>query len=222
MYIADRTVRFVRGFLMSYGPSKIKKLVWDKEFARGKWNFIDNTAGDCVYAYLEQYARRGNVLDLGCGPGNTANELSNDVYRNYLGVDISQEALFKAEKRSKENGRGAKNRFVCSDFLAFEPNGLFDVILFRESLYHVPVGKIRTMLDHYTQYLTPNGVFIVRLYLTDDGKEKQRPRRMINIIETAYEVIDKGSYGPQDATVVVFRPGKHSQQTSSVKEQQEG
>jgi hypothetical protein len=52
MYIAKRTARFMLGFLMSYGPKKVKERLWDKEFAVGKWDFIDDTRGDCVYPYL--------------------------------------------------------------------------------------------------------------------------------------------------------------------------
>ena len=32
MYIVQRALTFVRGFLLSYGPTKIKKALWDKEF----------------------------------------------------------------------------------------------------------------------------------------------------------------------------------------------
>ena len=99
MYIVDRTLTFARGFIASYGPSGIKKRLWDKEFSGTKWDFIDNTVGDCVYPYLEKYARNGNILDLGCGPGNTANELAASVYQSYIGVDISEAALAKAVKR---------------------------------------------------------------------------------------------------------------------------
>ena len=89
---------------MSYGPSGIKKRLWDKEFSSTKWNFIDNTMGDCVYPFLEKYANNGNILDLGCGPGNTANELAASAYKTYIGVDISEAALEKATKRTQENG----------------------------------------------------------------------------------------------------------------------
>jgi hypothetical protein len=76
MYIVRRTLTFVRGFLLSHGPVKVKKALWNMEFSGGKWNFIDETSGDCVYAHLEKHARGGDILDLGCGPGNTANELT--------------------------------------------------------------------------------------------------------------------------------------------------
>ena len=136
MYIVDRTLRFARGFIASYGPSGVKKRLWDKEFSGTKWDFIDNTPGDCVYPYLEKYAHNGNILDLGCGPGNTANELAVDVYQTYVGVDISEVALAKAVRRTEENGRAGKNSFVNSDFLDYDPVVEFETILFRESMYH--------------------------------------------------------------------------------------
>src|SRR5271163_2299104 len=146
MYIVDRTLTFVRGFIMSYGPSGIKKRLWDKEFSGTKWNFIDNTAGDCVYPYLEKYAHNGNILDLGCGPGNTANELAGDAYQTYIGVDISEAALAKAVRRTEHSGRASKNSFVNCDFLDYNPALQFDIILFRESMYHIPYGQVLRIL----------------------------------------------------------------------------
>jgi SAM-dependent methyltransferase len=206
MYLAKRTARFMVGFIMSYGPKKMKERVWDKEFANGKWDFIDDTAGDCVYPVLEKYTKGGSILDLGCGPGNTANELADSAYRTYLGLDISKEALVKAAERSKANGRAHKNSFTTGDFLSFEPNQKFDVILFRESMYHIPLHKIKPVLKHYSQYLTEQGLFIVRMYLSMDGKSKFRPTKMVEAIEENYEVVEKGEFGGEGAaTVIVFR-----------------
>jgi SAM-dependent methyltransferase len=206
MYIVDRSLRFVRGALLSYGPSSIKKFFWDKEFAGGKWNFIDNTLGDCVYAHLEKFANNGSILDLGCGPGNTANEVADSAYRKYVGVDISKEALAKAKQRSVENGRGIKNQFECSDFLSYVPTQKFDVILFRESMYHVPIGKIQAMLERLSQSLKPGGVFIVRMYTVDDGQVKQRPIAMFELLEKEFSVVEKSHYAKSGATVMVLQP----------------
>src|ERR1022692_3182217 len=118
MYIVSRTARFFRGALLSYGPQTLKKIVWNKEFAEGTWSFIDNTAGDCIYPFLEKYAQSGSILDLGCGPGNTANELDPKSYSTYLGVDISEEALAKAIRRTTSSGRPEKNRFETGRSLA--------------------------------------------------------------------------------------------------------
>ncbi len=153
MYIVDRSLRFVRGFLLSYGPSNIKRRFWDKEYSEEKWSFAYNTVGDCVYPHLERHAAGGSILDIGCGSGNTATEMAETSYRSYLGVDISEAALAKARRRSQECGRQDKNHFECGDFLSYVPTGQYDVILFRESMYHVPLGKVKSTLDRYSKYL---------------------------------------------------------------------
>ena len=185
MYIVDRALRFARGFAMSYGPTGIKKRLWDEEFSGTKWNFIDNTAGDCVYPYLEKYANNGIILDLGCGPGNTANELDASVYQSYIGIDISEAALAKAMKRTQENGRAEKNSFVNSDFLSYGPTQEFDVILFRESMYHVPYGQVLPILRKFSKHLKNTGVFIVRLYAGDHrpGVIKTRVTKKMDLIK---------------------------------------
>ena len=213
MYIVDRTLTFVRGFIMSYGPSGIKKKLWDKEFSSTKWDFIDNTVGDCVYPYLEKYAHNGNILDLGCGPGNTANELAANVYQSYIGVDISQAALAKAVKRSQENGRGQQNSFVNSDFLGYKPTQEFDIILFRESMYHVPYGQVIPILEKYAKHLKPSGVFIVRLYAGDHrpGVIKTRVTAKLDLLKREFDIVESRQFDlPAMPNVVVFRPRKKS------------
>jgi SAM-dependent methyltransferase len=209
MYIVRRTLTFVQGFLTSYGPSSIKKKLWDRDFSSGKWDFIDNTAGDCVYPFLEKYANHGNILDLGCGPGNTANELTSDAYKTYIGVDISAAALEKAVRRTKENGRADKNSFVVSDFLGYAPTQDFDIILFRESLYHVPYGQVKPILDKYSKHLKPDGVFIVRLYAGDErpGVIKPRVIRKMDLIKNNFDMVEYRRFDtPALPTVLVFRP----------------
>ena len=209
MYIVRRTLTFVQGFLTSYGPSSIKKKLWDRDFSSGKWDFIDNTAGDCVYPFLEKYANHGNILDLGCGPGNTANELNSAAYKTYVGVDISEAALEKAVRRTKENGRADKNSFVVSDFLGYAPSQDFDIILFRESLYHVPYGQVRPILDKYSKHLKPGGVFIIRLYAGDErpGVIKPRVIRKMDLIKNNFDMVEYRRFDtPALPTVLVFRP----------------
>ena len=209
MYIVQRTVTFVRGFLLSYGPTKVKKGIWDREFVGDKWNFMNDTSSDCVYSHLEKHTRCGDILDLGCGPGNTANELAETSYRNYVGVDISEAALAKGVLRTKENGRADKNSFVCSDFLGYNPTQDFDVILFRESMYHIPFGQVLPILGKYAKHLKKSGVFIVRLYTGDikTGREKGRVTRKINLIKREFDVVESAQYSnPGLPMVLVFRP----------------
>ncbi|HEX4074021.1 MAG TPA: class I SAM-dependent methyltransferase [Candidatus Acidoferrales bacterium] len=209
MNISTPNKNKIASFLKSYGPSRIKKLLWDKEFSGGQWDFIDDTTGDCVYENLEKYARNGGILDLGCGPGNTANELNANAYQHYVGVDISEAALEKGRKRTIANGREGKNIFVQGDFVTYTPLEKFDVILFRESIYHVPMGKIKETLDRFSNYLKDGGVLIVRLFTADKdsgGKEKPRPMAMIQIMETEFNVIEKNRYeGERHPHVLILK-----------------
>jgi len=208
MYIAERTLTFINAVFKSYGPSNVKRLLWDKEYSGDKWGFADNTVGDCVYPHLERYVVNGSILDLGCGTGNTATELAAAAYRLYVGVDISETALSKATRRTEESGRAGKNGFVCADFLTYVPTQQFSVILFRESMYHVPLRKVKATLDHYSKYLTNSGVFIVRMNTSDGkgGNSKYRPTAMVGVMETEFDVVEKCQYSDSGATVIVFRP----------------
>lgn len=202
--IVDRSLQFARGFILSYGNKGSKKRIWDKEYRENKWHFADHTDEDCVYAHLERHAKNGRILDLGCGSGNTCTELADSVYSSYLGVDISKEALAKAAQRSETAGRSDKNRFIQSDFLSFDTPEKFEVILFRESMYHIPIERIKSLLDKLSGNLVDDGVFIVRLYTMHDGKVKFRPNKMINIIGDNFPVVEKSQY--ESAVVIVFRP----------------
>jgi len=209
MPIAERAKTIAVRAIMVYGPTSLKKWLWDKEFSGTKWDFINNTKGDCVYAHLEKFARNGSILDLGCGPGNTANEVADATYTSYVGVDISDAALAKAVRRTKECGREGKNTFAQSDFLGYEPTLDFDVILFRESLYHVPFGQVRPILDKFGKHLKPEGVFIVRLYAGSLESDELKPRvtAKLDLIKREFDVVEATEYAtPGRPTVLVFRP----------------
>ena len=77
-------------------------------------------------------------MDLGYGSGSTASELSATTYRAYTGVDISDVAIQKARRRTEENGRADRNRFVRPDVFSYVPSERFNLILFRDSIYYVP------------------------------------------------------------------------------------
>ncbi len=79
--------------------------------------------GDCVYPHLERHTANGSILDIGCGSGNTATEMARDSYRSYLGVDISEAALAKAQQAQPGSEAAGQNRFECGDFLTYVPTG---------------------------------------------------------------------------------------------------
>jgi SAM-dependent methyltransferase len=201
MGASTRIQNVMRRLLQAYAPATVKSHLWNREFARGKWACLDSTPDDCIYSFMAKYAERGSVLDLGCGSGSTGNEMAAEVYGDYTGVDISDVALAMARTRSEENGRSGKNRFFQSDLASYAPEQKFDVILFRDSIYYLPQSDIQPALERYSRFLTPSGVFIVRMW---DGGDKRRS--IVQLIESNFQVVERFAPGQSKTVVLVFRP----------------
>lgn len=175
--------------------------MWDKEYEDGHWDHCERTPDAHVYACIERYCRNGSVLDLGCGSGNTGNELKVDCYSEYVGVDISDVAVKKAIERSLANGRGGKNHYLTGDIVSFAPPRTYDVILFRESIYYVPLITLRGVLNHYRRFLRDGGALIVDV----STRGTRKGGKIRALIEANYEIIER--YSPPDSQdfVLVFR-----------------
>ncbi|SRR6266480_2654079 len=205
-----RITNGLRGIKQRWGTSNTRQKLWDKEYASGKWNHCDHTPGAWVYGFVQKHCRNGSILDLGCGSGNTGNELDVTSYLDYTGVDLSAVAILKATDRSERNGRADKNRYLRSDILSYVPRKNHDVILFRESFYQIPRAKMKATLDRYSRYLSDSGVFVV--YVSRDGTK--HVRELVDWIEANYSVSEKhwrAAPAPDaaaylgDAFVLVFR-----------------
>jgi len=201
MSLRRKTHNALRSFVQTYGTPTAKRRLWNAEFGRGRWKGLESTAGDRVYSYLEKYANKGHILDLGCGSGSTANELDVSAYTSYLGVDIADVALDRARARSEENGRGTKNVFRQSDIESYVPPAVFDVILFRDSLYYLQRNSIVSTLRRYAEHLSATGVFIVRLA---NGSTAYAP--IVRDIEQNFVLVERARFMDPDALVLVFRP----------------
>jgi hypothetical protein len=74
-------------------------------------------------------------------------------------------------------------------------------------MYHVPLGKVKPILDHFSKHLKDEGAFVVRMSISDGkGGNKQRLQAMVDIIETGFNVLEKSQYGESGPEVIVFRP----------------
>ena len=201
MQVTKKIKNVMRGVIGRWGPSNMKRDLWDKEYASGKWVHLEQTASDPIYGYIQKYARNGSILDLGCGSGNTSNELDASSYRDYTGVDISEVALEKAAQRSKDNGR-TMNRYLQGDVLSFVPEKKYEVILFRDSINSIPTVRIKATLDRYSQFLAEGGVFIVRV----SGDATREYQEIAALIEQNYKLVDKYSTPASGgAFILVFR-----------------
>jgi len=176
----------------------LKRRLWNREFAAGRWDFIERTPGDPVYQCVEKHCKQGSILDLGCGSGNTGCELDVKAYHDYTGVDISEVALKKARQRSAAVQRAGRNRYVQSDILTYVPDRSYDVILFRESIYYIPQGRIKGLLNRYSNYLKPGGVFIVRWHDSGSGQ------RIPEVVGAGYKVLEQQLLSPTGPVIFVF------------------
>jgi biofilm PGA synthesis N-glycosyltransferase PgaC len=184
--------------LKRWGAPATKRSIWDDEFTRGQWDYLEHTADDPIYHYLDRYCDHGSILDLGCGSGNTGCEMEPSRYGQYTGVDISEQAVQRARTRSMSDQRHEKNEYVCADISRYEPRQRYDVILFRESLFYVPRPQIVALLERYRSWLTERGVFIVRMC------DRKRYHGIVRRIEQNYCIVD--SSPAVDANIIlVFR-----------------
>jgi 2-polyprenyl-3-methyl-5-hydroxy-6-metoxy-1,4-benzoquinol methylase len=170
--------------LKKWGGASTAKAIWDKEFASGQWEFLEDTSRDIIYHYLEKYANNGSLLDLGCGSGNTGNELAVSAYSRYTGVDISEVAIRRAVARTISSNRQEKNRYFSGDISSFVLEGRYDVILFRESLYYIPQSRIKSILDRYSEFLTDSGAFIVSMC------DRNKYKSIEQLIQSNHQVLE--------------------------------
>jgi SAM-dependent methyltransferase len=181
------------------GPRRWKQSLWNKEFSNGRWDYLDHTTDDYIYPVLRQYTNGGRILDLGCGSGNTGNEIDEASYSEYVGVDISDVAVEKARSRTTDAGRSAKNRYFTADIGGFVPDCKFEVILFRESLFYVPRAEIVPTLRRYQHYLAPNGVFLVRMC------DREKYSNIISNIQDHFHVVDRIDSNKAGSVILIFR-----------------
>ena len=197
MQIARAIRNRVRGLIQSYAPESVKRRTWNREYADGRWVGLETMAGDCLYRHVEDHARGGDILDLGCGPGATANELDEAAYRGYTGIDISDVAIAKARSRTAGTSRAAKNRYFQGDILLYQPDRRYDVIVFGDSIIYLAHHQIHGALSRYAQHLSEHGVFVVRLF----GYEK-----IADLIRRNFDVVEQHRYRDAQVSVLVFRP----------------
>jgi len=124
--------------------------------AEDKW-FADVVE---LEAALEDFAPRGDVLELAAGTGNWTRQLVR--YGDRLtAVDASREVL--ELNRAK---LGATVDFVVADVFDWEPPRAFDVCFFSFWLSHVPRGRTKSFWQLVDRALQPDG----RVFLVDNAR----------------------------------------------------
>lgn len=199
--VSQNLLNVARGLIQRHGSSSLKRQLWNREYASGRWRGLDDADIKDVQLVIEKYANQGRILDLGCGSGTTSIDLSPNAYTFYTGVDISDLAIRSAQSRARECGRSDRNEYCFADILTFIPSKLYDAILYQESIYYIPQQQIAPMLRRYSDYLTHNGVFIARLYDTNG-----RRCEILNAIQHCCDIVEKRIHTQTGVCLLVFRP----------------
>jgi 2-polyprenyl-3-methyl-5-hydroxy-6-metoxy-1,4-benzoquinol methylase len=107
--------------------------------------------------YINRIARPIHLCDVGCGPGVILHHVNPTVVVKYTGIDISQTALDRFERR-----RNSADRLICSSIEDYSPDDRWDVILFNEILYYTrdPIEQV----EKFGQALKPNGFLLISNY----------------------------------------------------------
>lgn len=179
--------------LTRFGGSALRCHAFDQNYIGGRWDYFDEEHRTDMLEVIEKYARKGRILDMGCGTGILASMISPDAFEYYLGVDVSAEAIARARKTESN-----KICFMISDIESYECKGTFDLIVFEESLYYVPFFR-RRLLRRYGKWLRPQGLFVVTV------ADPYRFTRMVTMIRKNFQIIEDRYFSNSRRLLLVFR-----------------
>jgi len=132
---------------------------WDRMYREGAWDRLDDFSELGHYAVIAGFVRTlsetATVWDMGCGHGRLL-QLLQPHFSSYIGIDISAEAIARAEALHLP-----RTTFAVSRFEDWSPEGEADVIIFNESLSYTthPAELVRT----YSARLNRGGRIIISL-----------------------------------------------------------
>ncbi len=134
------------------------------------------------------------ILELGCGAGANIWFLAREGFDTY-GIDGSQTAIDKAERRLREEGEKARLQIGdVNSILSFFPPGYFDAVVDVACLQHNDLQAVQSILDQVQVALKPQGRFFSMMVATGslgDGLGRElAPGTFIDIEEGPLK--DKG------------------------------
>jgi SAM-dependent methyltransferase len=163
---------------------------WDYQYAVGKWEKLkgEQSRIAATAAFLRRHAPGGSVLEIGCGEALLQRELGANPYARWIGVDISEIAVARAQAFA-----GPTVSYVLADMETFDPADQFDAIVFTESIYYSPACA--PLLRRYATWLKPNGVFIISIFRTKrSARVWQEIHSVTTQVETGVTSADAGHW----------------------------
>lgn len=133
----------------------------DLEYKSGRWDYLSDleelSRFSVIAGYCHYLKERPKILEIGCGAGTLASRLCTSKLDTYTGVDISEEAIKKAQKLNNQ-----QSEFIISDAMKYEPDEKFDIIIFNECLIYFEHPD--QLLKRYESYLNSEGIYMVSVF----------------------------------------------------------
>lgn len=173
-----------------FGSLKLRGLAFDEKYRRGHWIFPSD---DGLSAVIHRYLRGGDLLIMGCGGASVLEGVESQGLKSVLGIDLSQEAIRLASRFTSD-----KISFQLADMVTFVCLHPYDLILFPESLYYVPVASQESLLKRLAEHLKPGGVFVATF------AQAKRYNNMIDRIRRNFVVLEDRRFSASNRHLIVF------------------
>lgn len=131
----------------------------DTDAASRRAPIINSTIAWIADNYLTQ---KSDILDLGCGPGLYAKNLS-QLGHNVIGIDFSERSIEYAKKDAKKNNLAIQ--YLYQNYLEIDYENKFDLIILIYCDFGVLNDEERqTLLTKAYKALRPSGVLIFDIF----------------------------------------------------------
>ncbi|HLY41421.1 MAG TPA: class I SAM-dependent methyltransferase [Terracidiphilus sp.] len=141
------------------------------EYARRLFNELDRKPLDCqlLHRFANDVRTRGEVCDLGCGPGHVARRLHDDGVRVF-GLDLSPQMIAHAQRLSPDIPFREGNMFHLDI-----PDGSLAGITAFYAIVNIPVALLPGAFAEISRVLVPGGLLLIAFHI---GGEVLRPQEM--------------------------------------------
>jgi SAM-dependent methyltransferase len=133
--------------------AEIRPMLWDV----AQWIFGANRQKEEFYlSCVDPEGKSTGILDFGCATGNTAKAFEG---YNYTGIDIDPNLIAFAKRKYERHG---DLQFIAADIFEYQPEAMFDRILFAGVAHHLDDAMLPRILVRLRTMLRPAGhlVFI--------------------------------------------------------------
>lgn len=146
-----------------------RKMRWDRQYKKGKWDYLKNEIEAYRYHKIIEFIKaygstNPSILDLGSGEGVLNEHFIDFDYSHFEGVDYSKVSIDKANKKNLKN-----STFTVADLHHYEPNRMYDVIIFNEAFYYIQDSERARVLNTILNHLNIGGTLIASIYKEGTG-----------------------------------------------------